>query len=138
MAFVQGHPHTQVLSKRMGPHQTLVLKKPGKPNYMILGAWHPVILLNSLVCLLNGCLALYVVTMCETLNILPANHFRVRPGHTTTDFIHLLTKTVKDSWRKNQVTSTLFLDIESAFPSINIARLVHNMRKRGIPEQYTE
>ena len=118
--------------------KTLVLKKPGKPDYTIPGAWHPVILSNSLAHLLNGCLVLDVVTMCKTLNLLPANHFRVRPGCTTTDSIHLLTKTVKDSWRKNQVTSALLLDIKSTFPSIDIARLVHNMRKRGIPELYTE
>ena len=51
--------------------------------------------------------------------------------------IHLLTKTVKDAWRKGLVISTLFLDIKGAFPSIDMNRLIHNMRKRGIPEEYT-
>ncbi|RDB28923.1 putative RNA-directed DNA polymerase from transposon X-element [Hypsizygus marmoreus] len=74
--------------------------------------------------------------MCEKLNILPANHFGARPGRTTTDSIHLLMKTVKDAWRKGKVASILFLDVKGAFPSVAIDRLLHNMRKRGIPRQY--
>jgi hypothetical protein len=34
--------------------------------------------------------------------------------------------------------STLFLDVESAFPSVDINRLIHNMRKRGILKEYME
>jgi len=42
---------------------------------------------------------------------------------------------VKDAWQKGLVASTLFLDIKGAFPSVDIDRLIHNMRKRGIPEE---
>lgn len=79
-----------------------------------------------------------IVTMCEKHNILPANHFGARPGRTTTDSIHMLAKTVKDAWHKGQVTSALFLDVKGAFPSVDVNRLIHNMRKRGIPQEYTE
>ena len=44
----------------------------------------------------------------------------------------------QDSQRKGQVASSLFLDIKGAFPSIDIKRLTHNMRKRGIPVEYTQ
>jgi len=50
----------------------------------------------------------------------------------------MLTKTAKDAWHKGQVVSALFLDIKGAFPSVDIDRLIHNMRKRGIPKEYTE
>jgi hypothetical protein len=79
-----------------------------------------------------------MTTMCERYDILPANHFGARPGRTTMDSIHLLTKTIKDTWRKGQVASILFLDVKGAFPSVDIDRLIHNMRKRGIPKEYTE
>ena len=118
--------------------ETLVLKKPGKPDYTIPSAWRPIVLSDGLARLLNACQALDLVTMCEKLQILPANHFGARPGRTTTDSIHLLTKTVKDAWRKKQVASALFLDVKGAFPSVDINRLTHNMRKRGIPIQYTD
>jgi UV DNA damage repair endonuclease len=69
--------------------------------------------------LLNSCQAEDIVTMCEKYDILLANHFGVRPGRTTTDSIHLLTKTIKDTWRKGQVASALFLDVKGAFPSVD-------------------
>ena len=53
-----------------------------------------------------------------------------------TDSLHLLTKTVKDTWQKGQVTSTLFLDVKGAFPSVDIKQLFHNMQKHGIPKEY--
>jgi len=57
--------------------------------------------------------------MCEKYDILPANHFSVRPGWTTMDLIHLLTKMIKDTWHKGQVALALFLDVKGAFPSID-------------------
>jgi hypothetical protein len=119
--------------------ETLVLKKPGKPDYTSPAAWRPIVLSDGIARLLNSCQTEDIVTMCERHNVLPANHFGARPGRTTTDSIHMLTKTVKDAWRKGQVISTLFLDVKGAFPSgVDINRLIHNMRKRGIPEEYTE
>ena len=50
----------------------------------------------------------------------------------------MLTKTIKDAWRKGQVASCLFLDVKAAFPSVDINRLIHNMRKRGIPQECTD
>ena len=118
--------------------EALGLKKPGKSDYTVSSAWCPIVLLDGLARLLNSCQAEEMITRCEKHNILPANHFRARPGHTTTDSIHLLIKMVKDTWRKGQVVSTIFLDVKSAFPSIDISCLIHNMRKCGIPKEHTQ
>jgi len=48
-----------------------------------------------------------------------------------------VTKFVKDVWRKKEVVSALFIDIKSAFPSVVLDHLVHDMRNRGVPRQYT-
>ena len=118
--------------------EMLVMKKPGKPDYMTPSAWRPIVLSDGMAHLLNSCQTEEIITMCETHNILPANHFGARPGRTTMDSIHMLTKTVKDAWRKGQVISALFLDVKGAFPSVDINRLIHNIRKRGISKEYTE
>jgi len=47
-------------------------------------------------------------------------------------------KFTKDSWRKGEVVSTLFLNIKGAFPSVILKRLTHDMRLQGIPMQYTD
>jgi len=78
--------------------ETLIMKKPRKPDYTVPSAWCPIVLSDGMAHLLNSCQMEEIVTMCETHNILPANHFGARPGHTTTDSIHMLTKTVKDAW----------------------------------------
>ena len=77
--------------------ETLILKKLGKPDYMAPLAWRPIVLSDGIAHLLNSCQTLDMVTMCEKHNIIPANHFGARPGHTTTDSIYMLTKTVKDT-----------------------------------------
>ena len=118
--------------------ETLILKKPGKPDYMSPSAWRPIVLSDGMARLLNSCQTEDIVTMCEKYNILPANHFGARPGCTTADSIHMLTKMVKDAWRKGQVVSTLFLDVKGVFPSIDTNQLIHNMKKRGILEEYTD
>jgi len=46
-------------------------------------------------------------------------------------------KFVKGAWRK-EVVSALFLDIKNAFPSIILTQIIHNMRHRGVPAQYTD
>jgi ribonuclease HI len=40
---------------------------------------------------------------------------------------------IKDVWRKKQVTSVLFLDIEGAFPNAVNKKLVKNLTKRQVP-----
>jgi Reverse transcriptase (RNA-dependent DNA polymerase) len=118
--------------------ETLILKKPGKPDYTSPSAWCLIILSDGMARLLNSCQAEDMTMMCEKYNILPTNHFGARPGHTTTDSIHLLTKTIKDVWQKGQVASVLFLDVKGAFPSVDIDQLIHNMKKQGIPKEYME
>ena len=76
--------------------------------------------------------------MCKCFNILPANHFGARPSHTTTDSLHLLVKKVKDAWRARKVASTLFLDVQGAFPSMAVDWLLHNMWMQGILMEYME
>jgi hypothetical protein len=118
--------------------EMLMLKKPGKPDYTSPSVWWPIVLSDGMACLLNSCQTHDVVTMCELHNVLPPNHFRACPERTTTDSIHMLTKTIKDAWRKGRVASTLFLDVKGAFPSVDINCLIHNMRRRGIPKEYTD
>src|ERR1700723_175242 len=88
--------------------------------------------------LLNKCKTEDLVQNCEKLGILPKNHFGGRPGRSTTDSVHLLVQMIKDAWRKGLVVSVLFLYVKGAFPSVDIKRLVHNLRERGIPKEHTD
>jgi len=115
---------------------TCVLRKPSKPRYDVPKAYRPVALVNTIAKLLSSIIAEEVVHLTEKHLLLPVNHFGGRPGRTTTDSLHLLVDTVKAAWRWMQVVSALFIDIEGAFPNSVTERLLHNLRKRRIPERY--
>ena len=113
---------------------TVVLRKPGKPRYDTPKAYRPIALLNTMSKVLTAIAADLMNFYTEKYKLLPAHHFGGRPGRTTTDAIHLLIHKIKDAWRKHQVTAVLFLDIEGAFPNAVTNKLLHSMRKRGLPE----
>ena len=115
---------------------TCMLCKPGKARYNIPKAYQPVALLNTVAKLFSAIVTEGIIHRAEVQGLLPAHHFGGHPGHTTTDSLHLLVDTIKSAWHRKQVALVLFLDIEGAFPHAVMARLLHNMWRRGIPEQY--
>ena len=112
---------------------TVVLRKPGKPRYDTPKAYRPIALLNTLGKLLTAIIAERLTYYTEKHALLPPTHFGGRPGRTTTDALHTLTYRIKDAWRKRQVVSVLFLDIEGAFPNAVNDRLEHNLKARKVP-----
>ncbi|CAG8677706.1 1347_t:CDS:2, partial [Acaulospora colombiana] len=115
---------------------TVVLRKPGKPAYDVPNAYRPIALLNTMPKLLSALVAEDITYICEAHQLLPNTQFGGRPRRTTADAIHLLTHKVKDAWRKHQVASALFLDIQAAFPNVVRQVLLRNMRTKGIPKEY--
>ncbi|TFY52367.1 hypothetical protein EVJ58_g10059 [Rhodofomes roseus] len=113
---------------------TVVLRKPGRTDYSIAKSYRPIALMNCMGKLLSSCITETLEYELERLHLFPNHHFGGRAGRTTTDSLHLLTKTVYDAWRTKKVVSILFLDVEAAFPSAIPERLFSEMRKLGIPE----
>jgi ribonuclease HI len=115
---------------------TVVLRKPGKPNYQTPKAYRPIALLSTLAKVLTAIVAEDISRLVELNGLLPNTHFGGRPGRTTTDTVHYLVHRIKNAWQKNQVASILFLDVEGAFPNAVTERLIHNLRRRRIPAAY--
>ena len=109
---------------------TVVLRKPGKPRYNIPKVYRPIALLNTMGKVLTSIVAEQLTYYTEKFALLPPLHFGGRPACTTNDAIHYLVYKIKDAWRKKQVTSVLFLDIEGAFPNAVNEKLIANLTKR--------
>ena len=86
--------------------------------------------------LLSSIVAEGLSYLTENHQLILLTHFRGRPGHSTTDSLHLLIDTIKAAWRRRQVVSVLVLDVEGAFPNMVTPLLLHNLRKRRVPEVY--
>ena len=112
---------------------TVVLRKPGKANYSIPKAYRPIALINTQVKLLTAVLADQLMYYAEKYNLLPKHHYGGRKGRNTTDAVQMLVHRIKKEWRKGNVVSVLFLDIEGAFPNADNERLIANLTKRKIP-----
>jgi ribonuclease HI len=112
---------------------TITLRKPGKPDYTIPKAYRPIALEETMAKVLESIFARRLASYAEREHMLPANHFGGRPGRTTTDATLFLVQRIKNAWRRGRVVSVVFMDIAQAFPSVNHERLLHNLRKRGVP-----
>jgi hypothetical protein len=78
---------------------TVILRKPGKADYSIPKAYHPIALINTTSKLLTSIVAEQVSFILENHNLLPDHHFGGCLGQTTTDSLHILETTVKNMWR---------------------------------------
>jgi hypothetical protein len=76
---------------------TVVLRKPEKPCYDIPKAYRPITLLNMMWKVLTAVVTEQLTYVTEKHSLLPENHFRGRPGHTTTDTMHLLMHKIKSA-----------------------------------------
>lgn len=115
---------------------TVVLRKPGKPSYSVPKAYRPVALLNTIPKLLAAIIAEDISYMAEKFDLLPSTHFGGRPGRNTSDQLQYIVSIIKDAWKKGKVASVLYLDVAGAFPNAVKERLLHNLRRRRIPETY--
>ena len=117
---------------------TVVLRKPGKSNYSLPKAYRPIALVKTMPKILAGIAAEDIARYLELEHLLPDTHFGGRAGMKTTDAVHVLEDKIRAAWRDKKVASVLFLDIEGAFPNAVTDRLIHNLRKRKIPEKYVK
>ena len=115
---------------------TIVLCETGKMAYNVTKSYHPISLLNTLGKLFLMLVAADLFSLAEKHNLLPPTQFGDQPGRCTTDTMHLVAQKIKDAWRKKNVTSILFLDIQAAFPNTVKDHLLHNMKTRHVPAPY--
>jgi hypothetical protein len=70
----------------------------------------------------------------ETYQLLPPEHYGGRPGRTGEEAMLLLTEKIKHAWKEQDEYAVIFMDIAGAFNNVHPERLLHDLRKRRIPE----
>lgn len=115
---------------------TLVLRKPGKKDYTEAKAYRPIALLDTVGKALESIIATRLSKLAEEHNMLPACQMGARRGRSTETALELLVEQIHTVWGEgnNHVASILSLDISGAFNNVSHTRLLHNLRKRKVPE----
>jgi exonuclease III len=114
---------------------TVALRKPGKDDYSQPKSYRPVALMNTIGKVLDTVLARRIQYYAERHKMLPTTHTGGRKQSSCEHAIHLLIEKVHTAWRKRKVASLLMLDVSGAFDNVSHTRLLHNLRKRGLPTE---
>ena len=115
--------------------KTVVIRKSGKPDYTVPKAYRPIALENTMGKIMESIIAESISYLTEEYHLLPENHFGGRPGRSTEDAMMILVENIHKAWRNNNVFTAVYLDVAGAFNNVHHQRLLHNLRKRQIPER---
>jgi ribonuclease HI len=111
----------------------VVLRKPGKPDYSIPGAYRPISLLNTLGKILETVIARRLSYLAEKHGLLPNTQFGGRPGRTTEQALLVLANAIDRAWYKCKVVTLIAFDLKGAFNGVNKISLDARLRAKGIP-----
>jgi hypothetical protein len=102
----------------------ILLKKPNKPDYTVVKAWRPILLLSTLGKALESVVAERISYSVETFNLLLTNHFRARKKRSAEQVLLLLQEHVHKAWRSKKVLSLVSFDVKGAYNRVYKERLL--------------
>lgn len=115
--------------------RTVVIPKPGKPDYTAPSAYRPIALLNTLSKLYEKLLTKHLSEQVERQQLLHDGHYRGRPNKSGHEALTHLVSWIKREWSRGNVVGALFADVKSAFPSVHHPRLLNILEKKGFHSQ---
>jgi Reverse transcriptase (RNA-dependent DNA polymerase)/Endonuclease-reverse transcriptase len=113
---------------------TVVLRKPGKPDYTKANAYRPIALENTLGKLIESVVTELLSYAVEEYELIPPQHYGGRPGRTGEEAMVMLMERIKHAWKEGSRYSVVFMDVAGAFNYVHHKRLIHNMKKRKVPD----
>ena len=115
---------------------TVILRKDGDRDYSNPESYRPIALLNTLGKALESVISNRLRLLAETHALLPDTQMGARRMRSTDTALQLITEKIHAIWggNRHKVASLLSLDVSGAFDRVSHARLIHNLRKRRIPE----
>ena len=114
----------------------MAFKKPGKEDYTVPKAYKPIALLNTLGKTLESIVAKKIMYLAEQHRLLPDTHMGARRGKSTESALELLTEQIHTVWGQgtDKIATLLSIDVSGAFDTVSHPMLLHNLRKRKIPQ----
>ena len=98
---------------------TIVLRKPGKPDYTKPNAYRPIALENTLGKVFESIMTNIMSYLTETYGLLPPQHYGGRPGRSTEDAMLVLLENIHKAWKEKKIFTMVFMDVAGAFNNVH-------------------
>ena len=112
---------------------TVILCKPVKPDYTKANAYRSIALENTLSKLIESIIAELLSHVTEKHQLIPAQHYGGRPRRMGEEAMIMLVEKIMHAWKENEVYLAVFIDVTGAFTNVHHERLLHNIKKRKVP-----
>ena len=119
---------------------TITLRKIDKDDYTAPNAYRPIALLNMLGKVMESIMSKKITHLAETHRLLPDTQMGARRGRSTETALELLTEQIHTVWGQgnDKIATLLSMDVAGAYDTVSHRRLIHNLRKRKIPNRITD
>ena len=97
LALMQASINQQHYPKPFKETTTIIIRKPGKPDYIKPNAYRPIALENTLRKILESIMTELICFLAESYHMLPTHHFGGRAGRTTEDAMIVLTEYIQEA-----------------------------------------
>ena len=116
--------------------EIIMIPKPGKsPNEV--KSYRPISLLPSISKLFEIVIQKRIQVYIERFKVIPNHQFGFRRSHSTIDQIHRITDVIEKVYEKQEVCSTVFLDVAQAFDKVWHKGLIFKLN-RFLPKSYVQ
>ncbi|MBW0544884.1 hypothetical protein O181_084599 [Austropuccinia psidii MF-1] len=113
--------------------RTAIIRKAAKEDYTDPNAYRPIALLDTLGKLFKKIINRRLTHWEHQTNTIHPGHVGGRPGRSINDAFVTLTSWIHHKWREGKMVMGIFLDVKSAYPSVQKARLIHILEQKGCP-----
>lgn len=116
--------------------EIIMIPKPGKPPNEVK-SYRPISLLPIISKLFEILIQKRLQVYIKRFNVIPSHQFGFRKAHSTIDQIHRITNEIERVFERNEVCSTVFLDVAQAFDKVWHKGLIYKLNK-FLPNSYVQ
>ncbi|MBW0517154.1 hypothetical protein O181_056869 [Austropuccinia psidii MF-1] len=112
---------------------TAIIRKTAKDDYTNPNAYRPIALLNTLGKLFEKIINTRLNHWAHISKTIHPGHVGGRPSKSINNAFVMLTSWIHNKWREGKIVMGMFLDVRSAYPSVQKKRLIHIVEQKQCP-----
>ena len=111
----------------------MILRKPGKSDYIVTKAYRFIALENTLGKILENVMMDIISYLTKIYELLPAHYYEERPERSAEDAMMILIENIYKAWKNKKIYIAMFMDVVRVFNNVHHEWLIYNLKKRRLP-----